>query len=119
MKIAITSHGQDLASAVDPRFGRARGFVIYDIDRKSSEFLDNSQVLDSPHGAGIQAAKTIIKAGAEALITGSVGPNAHETLSAAGIAIYSGAKGTVQEAVNDYRSGKLIKAEGPDSPGHV
>jgi predicted Fe-Mo cluster-binding NifX family protein len=119
MKIAITSHGAELTSMMDPRFGRAQGFLIYDTDRGSSEYLDNSQVLDAAHGAGIQAAKTIIKAGAEALITGSVGPNAHETLSAAGIAIFSGAKGTVQEAIGDYRAGKLVKADGPDSPGHV
>jgi len=31
MKICVTSQGQDLSSEIDPRFGRARCFIIYDL----------------------------------------------------------------------------------------
>ncbi len=30
MKIAITATGKDMTSEVDSRFGRAKGFIIYD-----------------------------------------------------------------------------------------
>ena len=32
MKIAVTSQGPDLSSQVDPRFGRASGFIVLDTD---------------------------------------------------------------------------------------
>jgi predicted Fe-Mo cluster-binding NifX family protein len=38
-------------------------------------------------GAGIQAAETVANKGCEIAITGSVGPNAFRTLSAAGVKV--------------------------------
>ena len=41
MKIAVTSTGTDLESAVDPRFGRAAYILIVDSETIAFEALDN------------------------------------------------------------------------------
>lgn len=118
MKIAISCSGKDLDSPVDERFGRAAGFIIYDMDKGEFEYIDNQQNLDSPQGAGIQSAKTVINAGAGALITGNVGPKAHAALQAASIVMYTGARGTVRDAVDRYRSGAMVPAAEANVQGH-
>ena len=85
MKIAFTTSGQDLAAELDPRFGRAKNFLIYDTETKHFEVIDNQQNLNAAQGAGIQAGQTIVKSGATALVTGHVGPKAYQVLAAAGI----------------------------------
>ena len=44
MKIAVSTSGKDLDSQVEPRFGRAVGFVIYDTENKTSEYIANTQI---------------------------------------------------------------------------
>ena len=118
MKIAITTQGTDQMAAVDDRFGRAAGFYIYDDEKSSGEYIDNTQNSESAQGAGIQAAQTVINAGASILITGNVGPKAHTALTAAGIKIFTGAKGTVWDALEDYQSGLLSIASEANVEGH-
>ncbi len=122
MKIAITcrpqAKGADAGAPVDPRFGRAGGFVVYDSETGGMEFIDNEQNLGSPQGAGIQAAKTVINAGARAVITGNVGPKAYSTLSAGKVEIFLCEGGSVGEAIEGYRKGTLKKASGANVEGH-
>lgn len=118
MKIVITSQGSNLDSPVDPRFGRARQFVL--VDTESGEFTlhDNAQNLNAAQGAGIQAAQAVARLGAEAVLTGHVGPKAFAVLKAANIAIYTGASGTVREALDGFTSGKFQAATTADVEGH-
>ena len=118
MKIAVTSQAEGLGAEVDPRFGRAKGFVIYDTDSRVVEFVDNVQNLQAVQGAGIQASRTVIDSGAKAVITGNVGPKAHTALSSEGIEIYIGASGTVEQAIEEYTKGNLKKAESANVEGH-
>jgi predicted Fe-Mo cluster-binding NifX family protein len=106
MKIAVTSTGKTLDSQVDPRFGRAACFIVVDTD-----VMDVLNVLENENvaaggGAGISSAKAVIDAGAEAVLTGNCGPNAERTLTAAGVKLFTGATGTVAEAVELFKSGK-------------
>ena len=118
MKIAITSQGDTLESPVDPRFGRAPWFIIVDTESGEFEAVNNEQNLNAPQGAGIQAALHVSHAGAQALVTGHCGPNAHRTLSTAGIKVYTGAEGTVAEAVEAFKAGKFQSTSSPDVEGH-
>lgn len=119
MKIAVTAlSGEGLSSKVDPRFGRARYFVIYDTESKETSVIDNSSNVNAQQGAGIQAAESIADSGARVLLTGHCGPNAFRTLSAAGIKVVNGADGTVEKAIDDYMNGKLKEANAPDVEGH-
>ena len=116
MKICVTSQGPDLGSPVDPRFGRAAYFVM--VDSESMEFEAVRNEVGSG-GAGIKAAQVVGNLGAGAVITGSVGPNAFQTLSAAGIEAYVGASGTVKDAVEAYKAGKLGSASSPTASAHA
>jgi predicted Fe-Mo cluster-binding NifX family protein len=118
MKIAITSSGKDLNSAVDPRFGRAEFFIIYDTTDESFSVVDNQQNLNARQGAGIQSGQTIVNTGATALLTGNCGPKAFNVLSAAGIKVYLGAKGTIQDTITAYQAGELTTTSTPNKEGH-
>lgn len=109
MKIAVSVSGNDLDSNVDPRFGRAQGFLIVDPDSLEFEYLDNPNVSASG-GAGIKTGQMIADRGVEAVLTGNVGPNAYRVLDAAGIKIMTGASGSAREAVEAYKGGKLSSA---------
>ena len=117
MKIAISSSGPDLNAEVDPRFGRCRYFVIVDSETKEFEVLDNQGAMTSG-GAGIQAAQMVVNAGVNSVITGNLGPNAADTLAAAGLKTYLGALGTVREALQQYKSGQLQESSGPTVESH-
>lgn len=104
MKIAVSSTGPSLQDQLDPRFGRAAGFVIVDLETGTSQYLDNGRGQLLGHGAGIQAAETIARAGAKVLLTGQVGPKAFQALSAAGINIVQNMEGmTVGQAVAEFQ----------------
>ncbi len=107
MKIAVSSTGKTLDSQINPRFGRTSGFVVYDAETGQAEFLDNSQHLGLPQGAGIQTAKMISDAGAEVLICGQMGPKAAQALSMSNIKVYSSSAGTVKEAIDAFQAGRL------------
>lgn len=118
MKIAISTQGRDLNSQLDPRFGRASGFILVDLVTQEHAFVTNEQNLDLPQGAGIQSAMCVANAGAKAVITGHVGPKAFMALDKGGIAVYLRDGGTVREALEDYKAGLLAQAMGPDRQGH-
>ena len=117
MKIVITSTGKTLDSEVDPRFGRAAHFVIVDTETTDFSTIENESVT-AAGGAGISSAKTVIDTGAEAVLTGNCGPNAERTLSAANVKLYIGVTGTVAEAVELFKNGKLTEAAGPNVQPH-
>lgn len=118
MKIAITASGDNLDCQMDPRFGRCQNFLIIDPDTMDFEVMSNESALASG-GAGIQAAQTIVNTGINALITGNLGPNAYEILSAAGIETMTGANGTVRHAIEQYNHGSLKSALGATVGAHA
>ena len=118
MKIAVTSTGNELISDVDPRFGRAKYFVIVDPKTLEYDVVENKQNLNLPHGAGIQAAKTVVDQKADVLISGNCGPKAFDVLNIAGIKVVTGANGRVIDAIIRYKSGELQTVAAPNVEGH-
>ncbi len=118
MKVAVTAQGTDLNAPVDPRFGRAKYFVVVDTDTNQAEAFDNSINLNAAQGAGIQAGKKVVELGVNAILTGHVGPKAFATLQAGNIQIFTGATGTVAETVEAYKTGKLTQTASADVKGH-
>jgi predicted Fe-Mo cluster-binding NifX family protein/predicted DNA-binding protein (UPF0251 family) len=118
MKIAITSADGTLDGMVDERFGRAKKIVVVDDGTNDQETVDNVTNMNAAQGAGIQTAQNIIKAGAKAVISGHLGPNAFRVLSTAGVEVFTASGITVREALEAYRNGKLSKLAGADVEGH-
>ena len=117
MKIAISSSGQALDSNVDSRFGRAEYFIIVETETMEFEVLNNDNNAGSG-GAGIGTAKLLVDANVHAVLTGNCGPNAQKTLNAAGIKLYTGVSGTVSEAIESFKSGKLSETFEPNVDAH-
>jgi len=109
MKIAISVTGNDLSAEIDPRFGRARGFLFVDDDAEEFGYVANPNI-DAAGGAGIQTAQMVVDRGTGAVITGNVGPNAYRVLDAAGVKVFTGASGTAERALAGYKEGKLSSA---------
>lgn len=112
MKICITSEGKTLDSKVDQRFGRARNFIFFDTDTGALEVEDNPNA-QLQGGAGIQSGQLVATKGTKVVLTGNVGPNAHQVLSSAGIEVFTGVSGTIKEAIDGYKNSKYKKTESP------
>jgi predicted Fe-Mo cluster-binding NifX family protein len=118
MKIAVSSRGRELSSMVDDRFGRAEYFVIMDTDTGEISAIDNAQNVTAAQGAGVQAAERIVNTGVRAVITGHCGPKAFRALSAAGVAVFTNAHGSVPSALAQFEAGKLREAHSADVESH-
>lgn len=118
MKIAITSADGTLDGMVDERFGRSKKIVVVDAQTNSQETVDNLPNMNAAQGAGIQTAQNVIQSGAQAVISGHLGPNAFRVLSAAGVEVFTASAMTVREALEAHSNGRLAKLAGADVEGH-
>ncbi len=117
MKIAVAAQGDNPQALTDPRFGRCRYFVIVDSDTGEFEAVENPGGT-AGGGAGIQAAQAVGRSGADVVIAGNYGPNAYEALAAGKIEAYTNQGGTVAEAVEAFKAGRLTKAGDATVPSH-
>lgn len=118
MKIAFTTTGDSPDSPLDPRFGRATGFLVYDTETNAFEAFSNTQNLNAVQGAGIQAAQNLASLGVAALVTGHCGPKAFSVLSRANIKVYNTGLASVSEALKAFQNGEVTAAESADSESH-
>ncbi len=117
-KIAISAEGKDLSARVDPHFGRALYFIIYDLETDTWEAVENPAATEA-RGAGIAAASFLAEKGVEVVITGHCGPKAFSVLKAGGIRVAGVSSGkTVAEAVQLAREGKLTFLDSPNVDTH-
>jgi len=118
MKVCISSTGENLSAPVDPRFGRAQLFLFVDTETMEYECIENP-AMNAGGGAGTKAAQLVSDKGAQAVLTGNVGPNAFTALSAAGTRIYVGMTGTVQQAIEQFKTGQVQPVSGPSVGAHA
>jgi predicted Fe-Mo cluster-binding NifX family protein len=118
MKIAIAANGTDLTAPLSPIFGRCPTYILIDTVSMQFETLANP-ALSAGGGAGIQSAQFVVGRGAQAVIAGNVGPNAFDVFRAAGVQVYLLKDGTVQQAVEAYKGGRLAPTTNASVPAHV
>ena len=75
--------------------------------------------INAAGGAGIQAAQFVVERGAQAVVTGNMGPNAFNVLQPAGVPVYLHKGGTVREVAEAYKAGQLSTAGGASTPAHA
>lgn len=108
MKIAISAEGPTLQDIVDPRFGRAAGFVIYDTETKAFEYIDNGAAQTAAQGAGLMAVETVVEAGVKVVLSGYIGPKALEALQAVGLGTVQDMDNrTVGDVIDEFEAGRL------------
>ncbi len=112
MKVAMSVQGQSADSKVDQRFGRCNAFAILDTESGELEFVANHE---KDKGSGINAANTILKYNPDAVIVGNIGPKAFQVLSRAGLKIYEGLTGSIQESARLLQDGKLKEISSPNN----
>jgi predicted Fe-Mo cluster-binding NifX family protein len=101
MKIVITSSGERLNSKFDMRFGRCKWFCIWDSEKQSAEFIENTfKTLNG--GAGTRAAELVAELNAAQVVSGDFGPKAKMLLDQFKIklTVYDTPEMTVQEIID-------------------
>lgn len=117
MKVAVSSTGNILDSQVDPRFGRCQVIMVVDTETLKMKAISNASI-GVAHGAGVGIDQVVASKGFNAVITGSVGPNAYNAPSVAGIKVYTGVNETVRDAVERLKRGEINETAGPSVGGH-
>ena len=118
MQIAISlQENNGLVSQVSTIFGRCPYFMFINPDNDEFEIVENTAKAASG-GAGIQAAQIIVDKGAEAVISGKLGPKAHAVLISADILLLQFPSGNALEALEAYQQGKLTALNSPNTGAH-
>ena len=78
----------------------------------------SNESISASGGAGIKAAQTVAKIGVNVVITGNIGPNAFQTLQAAGIKVITGANGYIKDIVKRYNNGEFKETNAPSVGSH-
>ena len=115
MRVVVSSNGADLDAQVSHTFGRCPMYLFVDTESMRFEAATNPASA-ATSGAGVQAAQFVTGTDIQAIITGEVGPKAMNVLQAARIPIYLFRGGTVRQAVEDFKAGKLPIAPGSKAP---
>ncbi len=113
----ITATKDSLDSDLDPRFGRCSYFIFVDPDTMQYEAYENPNIA-AYGGAGIQSAQFVVEKGAELVITGNVGPNAYNTLSAAGVKVITGVDGKVRDVIERCKKGEFTPGDSASVSSH-
>ena len=100
MRVAVTYDNGNVFG----HFGRTEQFKVYDIEDGK---VVNSQILDT-NGEGCGALAGILNiANVDALICGGIGGGAVFALQEAGIKLYAGASGNIDEVIDAFIAGTL------------
>jgi len=118
MKVVVSSNGAGLEAQASPIFGRCPVYVFVETETMAVESVDNP-AMGAPGGAGIQAAQYVVEQGAEAVISGNMGPNAFNVLKQADLPTYLFGGGTVRQAVEAFKAGDLAATGAANAPAHA
>lgn len=108
MKICLTAKEGNLDSELDPRFGRAQNYVVYDTETNESKVISNESI-NASGGAGTAGAQLMTREGISAVISGNFGPNASAGLNALNIEMYTSSVDSIKNIIEKYKTGKLTR----------
>lgn len=108
MRLCIPSSGSEgLGSTVGQHFGKVPYFTVVNSETGEVEIVPNT----SEHMGGIGVPpEQLSKQGVDVMLCGGLGRKAVQLFESYGIEVYTGASGTVADAVNAWKNGELEKA---------
>jgi predicted Fe-Mo cluster-binding NifX family protein len=98
---------QGLESPVSPHFGPANSFAKIDSETNDVTFVQNT---GTHHGGALTPPELLGKACANVVLCSGLGSKAVQLFEQQGIQVFCQASGTVAEALEAYKSGKLPEA---------
>jgi predicted Fe-Mo cluster-binding NifX family protein len=113
MKVAISSQGKRQDSPVELWLGRSAYFLLVDTGSMIFDAIENESAGDSADIGEVNAARLLIDAGAQTVLTGNCGYEVRRMFADAGIKLFQGVPGTVEEAVEQFKAGRLIEVSAP------
>ncbi len=118
MRISVCAKSCGELSEVDERFGRCEYFVIFDTLINQFETIVNSAKEDAS-GAGSKAVAILSENGVDCAIVPELGPKAITAFEAFEIEAYKiSNQKTVQEALDDFKSGIIKKMPKSSESSH-
>lgn len=90
------------ATKVDDHFGHCEFYTIFDIAEDKS--IAKTEILPSPEGCGCKSniANILAKEGVSILLAGNMGAGAKSNLETAGLTVFTGFTGDINDAVKKY-----------------
>ncbi len=111
MKVVLpTTSEAGLEADICSHFGQAAFFTIIDSDTGEVSCEKNNGHQQGDGSVQRTPAQQITGLGAGTLICGGLGSRAVQMLGCAGIQVFAGAQGTVQQALGAHRTGQLQEA---------
>lgn len=114
MRVAVSSSGSGADAVFDGHFARCANFVITDNESGESSVIANDGALGGM-AAGPRAARSVIEAGVDAVLTGWIGPHAYQALVRNGIKVYSVPPYSVDSALELLASGECREVAPTDA----
>ncbi len=113
MKIAVSSQDKRRNSPLELWFGRAAYYLIVNTDSMIFDAIENENAGDPPEISEINAARLLIDAGVQAVLTGNCRYEARRMFADAGVKLFQVCPGTVEEAVEQFQAGRLLEVAVP------
>ena len=115
MKICIPTIGENgLNDHIGEHFGRVSTYTIVDLDTNDVKVIPNTS--EHMGGQGLPP-EIMAREGVEIMICRTLGRRAITMFEELGINVYTGAFGTVKDAIDDFKQGRLQKAGMSDACG--
>ena len=104
MKVALPSR----ENQIDSHFGHCDYFTVFTIDETTKKILSQEK-LKSPQGCGCKSnvAQLLAEMGVTTMLAGNMGEGAVNVLNHAGIEVYRGCSGRVEQVVQQWLDGSL------------
>ena len=115
MKICIPTMGENgLKNHVGEHFGRVPTYTIVDLDTNEVKVIPNTS--EHMGGQGYPP-EIMVREGVNVMVCRGLGRRAITMFEEMGIDVYIGAFGTVKDAIDDFKHGRLQKAGMSDACG--
>ena len=113
MRVGVPTDGnRGMDESIGEHFGRVQTYTLIDIESEKVRVIPNT----SNHmGGDVAPPELLRKEGVDVLVCRGIGRRAISMFSEFGIDVFIGASGTVSDALEEFKTGKLHKASENDA----